>query len=92
MQRTMMGSPRLAETAQPGNRRLARDGKTSSEQVMLEIVRKQSSAVRQIDTQKGKRSPTLMGQETATKTSAAQSGDFELAVVRQGTSTISNSR
>lgn len=50
---------------------------------MLEIVKKQSSAVRQIDTQKGKRSPNLTGQETATKTSAVQSGDFELAVVRQ---------
>ena len=68
---------RHSETAQPGNRRLALEQKTSSEQVMLEIVKKHSSAVRQIDTQGGKRSPTLAMQETATKTSAGASGDFE---------------
>ena len=64
---------------------------------MLEIVKKQSSAVRQIGTQNGARSPALIAHpqetaNTATKTSAAQSGDFELAMVKQASSTISHSR
>lgn len=84
---------RHSETAQPGNRRLALGQKTSSDQVMLEIVKNQSNAIRKLDTQGGKRSPTMVGQDTTTRTSAAMSGDFDqLAVAKQTTSTISQSR
>ena len=60
---------------------------------MLEIVKKQSSVLRQVDTQGGKRSPGLTAglQETAAKTAASgdQSGDFDLAMVKQTTSIMS---
>ena len=85
------GSPRFSETAQPGNRLLLKENKISSEQVMMEIVKTKSSAVRNIDTQKGKRSPTLTGEDTAAKT-AGNSGDFELSLMKQQTSTISQTR
>ena len=57
----------------------------------MEIVKTKSSVVRNVDTQKGKRSPTLTREETAAKTAGA-SGDFELSLMKQQTSTISQTR
>lgn len=91
IKKTFLGSPRLSETAQPGNRLLLKENKISSEQVMMEIVKTKSSLVRHVDTQKGKRSPILTGHDTATKTTG-HSGDFELSLLKQQTSTISQSR
>jgi hypothetical protein len=48
---------------------------------MMEIVKTKSSAVRNIDTQKGKRSPIMTGEDTAAKT-AGNSGDFELSIMK----------